>query len=52
MKDKKAAGIRVAKSLAGIIPPERLKTDALYTYAYSGDASYFRLVPALVVIVN
>ncbi|MCF6325930.1 MAG: FAD-binding oxidoreductase [Devosiaceae bacterium] len=52
MKDKKPAGIRIAKSLAAIIPPERLKTDALYTYAYSGDASYFRLVPALVAIVN
>jgi len=49
---KKAAGIRIAKNLASFIPPERLKTDALYTYAYSGDASYFRLIPALVAIIN
>lgn len=52
MSDKKAAGIRVAKRLEALIPTERLKTDPLYTFAYSGDASYFRLVPALVVIIN
>lgn len=52
MSDKKQAGKRAAKRLENIIPVERLKTDPLYTYAYSGDASYFRLVPALVVIVN
>ncbi|HHB83406.1 MAG TPA: FAD-binding oxidoreductase [Devosia sp.] len=52
MSDKKQAGLRAAQALREIFPPERLKTDPLYTYAYSGDASYFRLVPALVVIVN
>ncbi len=50
--DKKQLGLAVAARLKDAIPPERLKTDPLYTYAYSGDASYFRLVPALVVIVN
>ncbi len=51
-EDKKAAGKRVAERLAGTIPAERLKTDAMYTYAYSGDASFFRLIPSLVVITN
>jgi len=50
--NKKSAGLRVAKALENVIPKRRLKTDALYTYAYSGDASYFRLVPALVAIIN
>lgn len=50
MSSKKQAGERVAQRLRSRIPPERLKTDPLYTFAYSGDASYFRLVPALVVI--
>lgn len=50
MNDKKQAGIRVADRLKKTIPAQRLKTDPLYTFAYSGDASYFRLVPALVVI--
>lgn len=52
MSDKKQAGLRAAKRLESIIPANQLKSDPLYTYAYSGDASYFRLVPALVVIVN
>lgn len=52
MTDRKQAGKRAAARLQDIIPAERLKTDPLYTYAYSGDASYFRLVPALVVIIN
>ncbi|VAW21030.1 Predicted D-lactate dehydrogenase, Fe-S protein, FAD/FMN-containing [hydrothermal vent metagenome] len=51
MNNKKNSGIAVAARLKDIIAPERLKTDPLYTYAYSGDASYFRLVPALVAIV-
>lgn len=50
MSSKKQAGERVAQRLRSRIPPERLKTDPLYTFAYSGDASYFRLVPALVVV--
>lgn len=52
MSDKIEAGKRAAARLKSVIEPGRLKTDPLYTYAYSGDASYFRLVPALVVIVN
>jgi len=52
MSEKKLAGQRAAKRLEADIPVERIKSDPLYTYAYSGDASYFRLVPALVVIVN
>lgn len=50
--NNKQAGLRAAKILKDFIPAERIKTDPLYTYAYSGDASYFRLIPALVVIVN
>lgn len=49
---KKEQGQRAATRLQKLIPAERLKTDPLYTFAYSNDASYFRLVPALVVIVN
>lgn len=52
MSEKKAAGIRVAKRLETLIPSNRIKTDPLYTFAYSGDASYFRLIPAIVVVVN
>lgn len=52
MSQKKQAGLRAQKALENIFPSNRLKTDPLYTYAYSGDASYFRLVPALVAIVN
>jgi len=52
MSTRKQAGQRVAARLKGILPEARIKADPLYTYAYSGDASYFRLVPALVVIVN
>lgn len=52
MTDRKEAGKRAAARLAPHIPANRLKTDPLYTYAYSGDASFYRLVPALVVIVN
>ena len=52
MTDKKQAGLNVAERLKGTIPAENLKTDPFYTYAWSGDASYFRLVPSLVVIVN
>ncbi|MCF6302459.1 MAG: FAD-binding oxidoreductase [Devosiaceae bacterium] len=52
MSKKKQAAFRAAKTLQASIPPQQIKTDPVYTYAYSGDASYFRLVPALVVIVN
>lgn len=50
--DKKAKGLAVAERLKGVIPEKRVKTDPLYTFAYSGDASFFRLVPAIVVIVE
>jgi D-lactate dehydrogenase len=50
--DKAAAGAAVAARLAGLIRQDRIMTDAVMTYAYSGDASSYRLVPAVVVIVN
>lgn len=50
--DKKQKGLRVAGRLKGTIPEARIKTDPLYTYAYSGDASFYRLVPAIVVLVE
>jgi D-lactate dehydrogenase len=50
--DKQAAGRRVAARLDGVIRTDRIMTDPLMTYAYSGDASHYRLVPAVVVIVN
>ena len=50
--DKDAAAAGVKARLAGLIRPDRIMTDPLMTYAYSGDASSYRLVPAVVVIVN
>ena len=50
--DSAAAAAGVARRLTGIIKPERIMTDPLMTYAYSGDASSYRLVPAVVVIIN
>ncbi len=50
--DKDAAGAAVAARLAGLIRKDRIMTDPVMTYAYSGDASSYRLVPAVVVIVN
>jgi D-lactate dehydrogenase len=46
-----AAGVR-ARLAASTIAPNRVMTDPLMTFAYSGDASQYRLVPAVVVIVN
>ena len=46
-----AAGVR-ARLANSTIAPDRVMTDPLMTYAYSGDASQYRLVPAAVVIVN
>lgn len=46
-----AEGVR-ARLANGTIAPSRVMTDPLMTYAYSGDASQYRLVPAVVVIVN
>ena len=50
--DKAAAGAGVAARLKDVIRKDRIMTDAVMTYAYSGDASSYRLVPAVVVIVN
>ncbi len=46
-----AEGVR-ARLANSTIAPNRVMTDALMTYAYSADASSYRLVPAVVVIVN
>ncbi len=46
-----AAGVR-ARLASSTIAPNRVMTDPLMTFAYSGDASQYRLVPAVVVIVN
>jgi len=50
--DRKAAAAGVVARLKGIVRPERIMTDPLYTYAYSGDASSYRLIPAVVVIID
>jgi D-lactate dehydrogenase len=50
--DKATAAAGVVRRLTGVIKPERMMTDPLMTYAYSGDASSYRLIPAVVVIVN
>src|SRR5690606_5594404 len=50
--DRQAAAAGDAARPAGIIRSDRIMTDALMTYAYSGDASSYRLVPAVVVIIN
>lgn len=50
--DKTAAARGVVARLSGIIAPEKLMTDPLMTFAYSGDASFYRLIPALVAIVD
>jgi len=50
--DKQAAGRRVAARLEGTIRPHRIMTDPLMTYAYSADASSYRLIPSVVVIIN
>ena len=50
--DRETAARRVVGRLAGVIAADRMMTDPVMTYAYSGDASSYRLIPALVVIVN
>ena len=52
--DREAAAAGVARRLKAWtkIAPRRIMTDPLMTYAYAGDASQYRLVPAIVVIVN
>ncbi|WP_240231412.1 FAD-binding and (Fe-S)-binding domain-containing protein [Devosia lacusdianchii] len=49
--DRQAAGERVAARLKGQVRG-RIYTDPLMTYAWSGDASSYRLIPAVVVFIN
>ncbi len=49
--DRLAAGERVAARLKGRLR-SAIHTDPLMTYAWSGDASCYRLIPAVVVFVN
>ncbi len=49
--DRQAAGERVASRLKGKLRG-RIHTDPLMTYAWSGDASSYRLVPSVVVFIN
>ena len=51
MPDRLAAGERVAARLKGQIGGA-IHTDPLMTYAWSGDASCYRLIPAVVAFVN
>jgi len=50
--DRATAARRIVARLSGVIPADKLLTDPVYTYAYSGDASSYRLIPALVVFIN
>ena len=49
--DRQAAGERVVARLRGQVKG-RMFTDPLMTYAWSGDASSYRLIPAAVVFIN
>ena len=44
--------VSLFRALQESIPPERLVTDPLRTLAYGNDASFYRLVPKIVVIVD
>ncbi len=50
--DRHSAGERVVARLQGVIRADRMMTDPLMTYAWSGDASAYRLIPAVVVFIN
>lgn len=50
--DRSAAAAGVVRRLSKLIRADRLMTDPLMTYAYSADASSYRLIPAVVAIVN
>ena len=50
--DRAKAAAGIAARLEGVIRKDRIMTDPVMTYAYSGDASHYRLVPAAVVIIN
>ncbi|MCP8883097.1 FAD-binding oxidoreductase [Devosia sp. XJ19-1] len=49
--ERQSAGERVAARLKGQVRGA-IHTDPLMTYAWSGDASSYRLIPAVVVFVN
>jgi D-lactate dehydrogenase len=49
--DRQAAGERFAARLKGKVKGA-IHTDPLMTYAWSGDASSYRLIPAAVVFIN
>ena len=51
-RTRELAAEGIVARLKDVIAPGRVMTDPLMTYAYSGDASSYRLVPAVVVIVN
>ena len=42
----------LAAALASVFPPQRLISDPLRTLAYGTDASFYRLIPQIVVIVE
>ena len=50
--ERAAATQGVVARLQGVIRKDRIMTDPVMTYGYSGDASSYRLVPAVVVIIN
>jgi D-lactate dehydrogenase len=52
MLDRIKQGERFAARLNGDLPSDAVRTDPLYRFAYAGDASYFRLIPAAVVFIN
>src|SRR5690606_28225054 len=49
--DRQAAGERLVARLKGRLRGQ-IYTDPLMTYAWSGDASSYRLIPAAVVFIN
>jgi len=52
MLDRVEQGKRVAARLKGAIAPGRILLDPVYRFAWSGDASAYRLIPALVVFID
>lgn len=51
LPDRQEAGERLVRRLGGKIAGQ-MYTDPLMTYAWSGDASSYRLIPAAVVFIN
>jgi len=50
--DRAQSARRIKARLGGTIAADRMLDDPLMTYAWSGDASSYRLIPALVVFVD